>query len=102
MTGERYFLMLTPSQRMALLDIITCVMTPPLQMEVFVDVANDVETRPEDLLQLVMNAQPFRLQRPSMSPEDVPALYDVARDVCHAHGMPWTDPRTGRTYPPPE
>ena len=31
-----------------------------------------------------------------------PALYDVARQVCHAHGIPWTDPRTGVTYPPPE
>ena len=30
-----------------------------------------------------------------------PALYEVAREVCHAHGFDWTDPRTGVTYPPP-
>jgi hypothetical protein len=29
-------------------------------------------------------------------------LYDVAREVCHEHGMPWTDPRSGITYPPPK
>lgn len=29
-------------------------------------------------------------------------LYDVARDVCHKFGVPWTDPRTGKTYPPPK
>jgi hypothetical protein len=30
-----------------------------------------------------------------------PDMYDVARDLCHEHGMPWTDPRTLKTYPPP-
>jgi hypothetical protein len=29
-------------------------------------------------------------------------LYDVARDCCHEQGMDWTDPRTGKTYPPPK
>ena len=33
---------------------------------------------------------------------EVPALYDVARRVCHDSGLPWTDPRTGVTYPPPQ
>jgi len=28
-------------------------------------------------------------------------LYDVARNVSHDFGMPWTDPRTGITYQPP-
>jgi len=32
---------------------------------------------------------------------DDPRIYDVAREVCHHHGIPWTDPRTGITYPPP-
>lgn len=31
-----------------------------------------------------------------------PRLYIVAREVCHEFGMPWTDPRTGKTYPPPK
>lgn len=34
--------------------------------------------------------------------QEIPALYDVARQVCHEHGMPWTDPRTGETYPAPK
>ena len=29
-------------------------------------------------------------------------LYDVARDVCHEHGMDWTDPRTGTTHKAPK
>ncbi len=29
-------------------------------------------------------------------------LYDVAKRVCHDQGMPWTDPRTGITHPPPK
>ena len=37
---------------------------------------------------------------PDVEPE-IPALYDVARRICHEHGLPWTDPRTGVTYPPP-
>lgn len=32
---------------------------------------------------------------------DDPRLYLLARDICHEAGLPWTDPRTGRTYPPP-
>lgn len=27
-------------------------------------------------------------------------LYDVAKRITLEHGMPWTDPRTGRTYKP--
>jgi hypothetical protein len=33
--------------------------------------------------------------------DEIPALYDVARRTCHEFGLPWTDPRTGITYPPP-
>lgn len=34
--------------------------------------------------------------------EDDPRLYDAAREATHSVGMPWTDPRTGITYPPPK
>jgi len=34
--------------------------------------------------------------------KEIPALYDVAKKVCHDFGLPWTDPRTGITYPPPK
>ena len=33
--------------------------------------------------------------------EEIPELYDVARDACHAVGVSWVDPRTGIRYPPP-
>jgi hypothetical protein len=33
--------------------------------------------------------------------EENPALYAVARRVCHSLGLPWTDPRNGVTYLPP-
>ena len=33
---------------------------------------------------------------------EIPALYDVAREVCHEFGIPWTDPRTGIAYPSPK
>jgi len=33
---------------------------------------------------------------------EIPALYDVAREICYEFGMPWTDPRTGVTHPPPK
>ena len=101
MTMEKqptFLVRLTASQRMALLDVIIHVMTGPMRLEVFVDVVRNVETRPEDLLQLVMNAP--STAAPS-SAYDVPELYDVARQVCHEFGIPWTDPRTGITYPPP-
>jgi hypothetical protein len=48
---------LTPSQRMALLDVITAVMVPPLQMEVYVDVTSNVETTPGELVRLVLGAE---------------------------------------------
>jgi len=28
-------------------------------------------------------------------------LYDVAKKICFEAGLPWTDPRTGKTYRPP-
>lgn len=33
--------------------------------------------------------------------EENPALYEAAKKVCHEFGVPWTDPRTGQTFPPP-
>jgi hypothetical protein len=36
----------------------------------------------------------------SQTPE-IPELYVVAREINHAAGAPWTDPRTGWYYPPP-
>jgi len=29
-------------------------------------------------------------------------LYEIAREITHRFGHPWTDPRTGVTYPPPK
>lgn len=31
-----------------------------------------------------------------------PILYEIARETNHALGFPWTDPRTGVTYPAPK
>jgi hypothetical protein len=31
-----------------------------------------------------------------------PALYRVARDICHEFGMDWYDPRTGKKHPAPK
>jgi len=36
-----------------------------------------------------------------MMPEN-PALYEAAKKTCHDMGFNWTDPRTGKTYPPPK
>jgi hypothetical protein len=33
--------------------------------------------------------------------QEIPALYEIARQVCHEHGLSWTDPRTGVTHKPP-
>lgn len=33
--------------------------------------------------------------------EELEALYGVAKRMMHQLGLPWTDPRTGVTYPPP-
>jgi hypothetical protein len=33
--------------------------------------------------------------------QEIPELYDVAKQICHEAGLPWTDPRTGQTHPPP-
>lgn len=35
-------------------------------------------------------------------PMENPALYDLAKEITHAMGATWTDPRTGQKYPPPE
>lgn len=46
----------------------------------------------------------FRLRQPDapqVGEYEVPELYDVARDCCHAFGVAWTDPRTGIRYEPP-
>jgi hypothetical protein len=32
---------------------------------------------------------------------EIPALYEVAKQICHDLGMPWFDPRTGKKYPAP-
>ena len=32
--------------------------------------------------------------------DEIPKLYDVAKEVCLSHGIPWTDPRTGQTFRP--
>jgi hypothetical protein len=29
-------------------------------------------------------------------------LYDIAKQVSHQSGFPWTDPRTGITHQPPK
>jgi len=34
-------------------------------------------------------------------PPEIPELYDIAKDITHAVGLPWTDPRTGETHQPP-
>jgi hypothetical protein len=47
-------LTLTPSQLMALRDIVAHYLTIPTHSEVFVDVHRDVETTPEELLALLM------------------------------------------------
>lgn len=44
----------------------------------------------------------FRNRLGELQLDEIPELYDVARKVNHAHGYPWTDPRTGVTYQPPE
>ncbi len=57
MSAERALVVrLTPSQRMALLDIIMATMHGPLALEVYVDVVRRVDVRPEELLNLVLQA----------------------------------------------
>jgi D-lyxose ketol-isomerase len=51
-----FLLRLTNSQRMALLDIISMVMVPPVEMREFHDVTHDVITTPGELLGLLLNA----------------------------------------------
>jgi len=33
---------------------------------------------------------------------DTSQLFDVAREITHAAGFDWTDPRTGKTHPAPK
>lgn len=33
---------------------------------------------------------------------EVPALYEIAKQVCHEAGISWRDPRTGEVVPPPK
>jgi hypothetical protein len=59
MPGDAIFdLRLTPSERMALCDVIVAVMIPPVRLDVFVDVLRGVDTRPGDLLDRVLNSRP--------------------------------------------
>lgn len=37
-----------------------------------------------------------------MSAPEIPALYEVAKDICHDMGWDYTDPRTGVKYPAPK
>lgn len=37
----------------------------------------------------------------AMTWQEHPGLYWAAMEACHSVGIPWTDPRTGKTYPPP-
>lgn len=58
--APEFYVALTASQRMALIDVISAVMVPPLRMQVYVDVLRNVETTPSTLLRLVMDAEPVR------------------------------------------
>lgn len=51
-----YPVMLTPSQRMALLTLVTESMSDGKSPEVYIDVTNNVETTPSQLIQLLMEA----------------------------------------------
>jgi hypothetical protein len=31
-----------------------------------------------------------------------PALYAIAKQICHEFGLDYTDPRTGKKYPAPK
>jgi hypothetical protein len=37
-----------------------------------------------------------------LDPDEREPLFRITREVTHQAGWPWTDPRTGVTYPPPE
>jgi DNA-binding IclR family transcriptional regulator len=43
-----------------------------------------------------------RTSRPIAAVPEIPELYDVAREVSHAAGFPWTDPRTRVTHQAPQ
>jgi hypothetical protein len=62
------------------------------------------ETTPNDPQNVITKHWVSRLRvwRMREAGHDHPALYDVARDICHELGMPWTDPRSGVTVEPPQ
>jgi hypothetical protein len=33
---------------------------------------------------------------------EIPALYEIAKSMCHEFGMDYFDPRTGKKYPAPK
>jgi hypothetical protein len=57
MGGGKFHLELTPSQRMALLDLIAEHLRRPDAIEQFIDCSNNNVTTPGDLQQMVTNAQ---------------------------------------------
>ena len=62
------------------------------------------ETSPNDGRHIITTHWLSRLRvwRQRAAGDEHPALYDIARDICHDLGMAWTDPRTGETCPPPQ
>jgi hypothetical protein len=72
---------LTPSERPIVLSM------TPRDMLMFVTILRELLPAPD---------------RHGHNPAAALSLYDVARDVCHSFGLPWTDPRTGDTYDPPK
>lgn len=51
---------------------------------------------------MILTIEQYRSATEDVQIAEVPALYDVARQICHASGCPWTDPRDGKTYPAPK
>jgi len=101
-----FVIVLTPSQRMALIDIITAVIHPPLQMRVYVDFLRDVVTTPSELVDLVTHASPIRADDlldeqaielldvfERLTPEVRAATLGLVRRAAHAR------PREGRRRP---
>jgi hypothetical protein len=37
-----------------------------------------------------------------MFEREIPALYEVAKQACHASGVDYQDPRMGKKYPAPK
>lgn len=72
---DQYVLVLTPSQRMALSDIILQVMhgCNGMRLDVFVDVVRHVEVRPGELLALVMEAETIATLEAAFGDDDDPS-----------------------------